>query len=106
MLICYRLLDIALFILWRIATQRLGKYACNTHVANNTAEELFSMWSAPKFFARQLRGNMLLQQQEKTVFSLDSDPRLYNEGLFVGSSSRNRIAELGRVLETRQSKVI
>jgi hypothetical protein len=44
-------------ILWRIATQRLGKHARNTHEANNTAEEVFSMWSAPRLFVRQLSGN-------------------------------------------------
>jgi hypothetical protein len=35
---------------------------------NNTAEEVFSMWSAPRLFARQLSGNTPLQQYYKTVF--------------------------------------
>jgi hypothetical protein len=38
------------------------KHARNTHAANNTAEEVFPMWSAPRLFARQVSGNTSLQQ--------------------------------------------
>jgi hypothetical protein len=37
---------------------------------------------------------------------MESDPRLYNESLFVARRSRNRNGELGRVLENRQSKAM
>jgi hypothetical protein len=37
---------------------------------------------------------------------MGSDPRIYNESLFVAVSCRDRIGELGRVLERWQSKVI
>jgi hypothetical protein len=61
-----------------IARQWLGKHACNTHVANNTAEEVFSMMSAPRRFARQLSGNTLLQQLgQQEVFSTWSVPSLF-----------------------------
>jgi hypothetical protein len=69
---------------WRIARQRLGKHARNIHVANNTAEEVFSMWSAPR-----LLGNWVvtrLYNNRKHVFSTGSVPRLYNESLFVALS--------------------
>jgi hypothetical protein len=49
-------------ILWLVARQRLGKHARNTYVANNTAEEVFTIWSAPRLFARQLSVNTRLQQ--------------------------------------------
>jgi hypothetical protein len=42
--------------------QRLDKHARNTHVANNTAKEVFSMWSALRLFARQMSGNTPLKQ--------------------------------------------
>jgi hypothetical protein len=38
--------------------------------------------------------------------SIESDPSLYHERMSVASSSRDRIGELGRVLESPQSKVI
>jgi hypothetical protein len=51
-----------------ITRQRLGKHARNTPTANNTAEGVFSIWSAPRPFARQLSGSTPLQQKEKRCF--------------------------------------
>jgi hypothetical protein len=50
-----------------------------------------------------------LSKQASTIESLISkgpDPRLCNESLFVARGSRDRIGELRRILESRQSNVI
>jgi hypothetical protein len=54
--------------LWRQGIPLLGKHARNTHAANNTKEEVFSMWSVPRLFARQL--SHVSTTTRKTVFSM------------------------------------
>jgi hypothetical protein len=80
----------------------LGNGSVNTFQHTGQAkEEVFSMWSAPRSSGR-------------AVFSAWSVPRLSNGILFVALMSTksrttdtgNRIGELGRVLESRLSKVI
>jgi hypothetical protein len=90
---------------WWFARQQLGKHACNKHEANNAGEEVFSMWSTPRLFAREqlsvhgssehaTMGALLSMKPcyssllgsttiwaKKEVFSMWSVPHLYNRSL-------------------------
>jgi hypothetical protein len=62
---------------------------------NNIAEEVFSVWSAPRLFARQLSGNTSLQRYDKTVFSMEFDLKLYNESV-LADKTRPLVRESAR----------
>jgi hypothetical protein len=76
-----------MIILWYTARQRLGKHARNTHMTNNTTEEVFQCGPhreclLDNWVVRHLYNN------RKHVFSVGSCPRLLNESLYnIGESS-------------------